>query len=113
MCAVDVPDIQGQESEFLKQISRGCLGHPPAELYDLSQYFFAFFKTREKKCCSKLFLETYETIYEVTHFKFDNIQSILRRFNNCFYKSFANDLNDKLKCFKDENKIKQRCICSR
>ena len=113
MCAVDVPEIQGQESEFLKQISRRRLGHPPAELYDLSQYFFAFFKTREKKCCSKLFLEAYETIYEVTHFKSDNIQSILRRFNNCFYKSFANDLNDKLKRFKDEKKMKQRRICSR
>ena len=55
MCAVDVPEIQGQESEFLKQISRGHLGHPPAELYDLSQYLFAFFKTGEKECCSKLF----------------------------------------------------------
>ena len=95
---LDVPEIQGQESEFLKQICRGRLGHPPAELYDLSQYLFAFFKTREKKCCSKLFLEAYET----THFKFNNIQSILGRFNNCFYKSFANDLNDKLKHIKDE-----------
>ena len=114
MCTVDVPEIQGQESElFLKQISWGRLGHPPAELYDLSQYLFAFFKTRETKFYSKLFLEAYETIYEVTHFKFDNIQSISRRFNNCFYKSFANDLNDKLKRLKDEKKIKQRRICSR
>ena len=45
MCAVDVPEIQGQESEFLKQISRGRLGHQPAELYDHSQYLSAFFKT--------------------------------------------------------------------
>ena len=61
--------------------------HPQAELYEMSQYLVAFFQTREKKCCSKLFLEAYETI----QFKFDNI---LRRFNNCFVKAFSCDLND-------------------
>ena len=63
------------------------------ELYNLVQYLFSFFKVREKKCYSKLFLEAYETIYDATHFKFDNIPNILRRFNN-----------DKLKRYKDEKK---------
>ena len=107
-CAVNVEEIQGNDSEFLNKVSRGRLGHPPAELYDLSQYLFAFFKTLEKKCCCKLFLEAYETIYEAIQFNFDDILSILRRFNNCFFKAFSRDLNDKLKRAKDEKKIKQR-----
>ena len=99
-CVVNVEEIQGNDSEFLNKVSQGRLGHPPAELYEFSQYLFAFFKTREKKCCSKLFLEAIQ-------FKFDNILSILRRFNNCFFKAFSCDLHDKLKPTKDMKKIKQ------
>ena len=54
-----------------------------------TKYLFAVFKTHEKKCCSKLFLETYE----------DLRHSILRRFDNCFFKAFGNNINDKLKEF--------------
>ena len=103
-CSVDIQEIQGDDSEFVSKVVRGRLGHPPSELHDLSQYLFAFFKTREKKCCSKLFLDAYQMIYDATNFAFDNISSILRRFNNCFFKAFANNINDKLKRFKDDKK---------
>ena len=33
-------------SEFTKFLSGGKLSHPPAKLYDLSQYFFCFFKMK-------------------------------------------------------------------
>ena len=32
------------ESEFTELVSRGKLMHPPGDLYDLSQYFLAYFK---------------------------------------------------------------------
>ena len=114
-CAVNVEEIQGNDSEFLNKVSRGRLGHPPTELDELSQYLFTFFKTRENKCCSKLFLEASETIiiHEAIQFKFENIISILRRFGNCFFKAFSCDLNDKLKRTKDEKKIKQHRMNSR
>ena len=47
--SVDTPEIKGDDSEFLENVSRGKLSYPPSELYDLSQYLFSFFKTREKK----------------------------------------------------------------
>ena len=112
-CSVDIQEILGEDSEFVNKVSRGRLGHPPSELYDLSQYSFAFFKTRVKKCCSKLFLDAYQMIYDTTNFEFDNISSRLRRFNNCVFKAFANNINDKLKRFKDDKKVKQRRISSR
>ena len=43
------------ESEFTDLVSRGNLVHPPGELYDLSQYLLSFFKTYQRKCCTKLF----------------------------------------------------------
>ena len=43
--------------------------------------------------------------FELTcQFKFDNILSILRRFNNSFFEAFSCDLHDKLKRTKDEKK---------
>ena len=112
-CSVDIQEIQGDDSEFVNKVSRGRLGHTPSELYDLSQYLFAFFKTREKKCCSKLFLDTYQMIYDTTNFESDNTSSMLRRFNYCFFKAFANNINDELKRFKDDQKVKQRRVSSR
>ena len=103
-CSVDIQVIQADDSEIVNKVSRCRLGHPPSELYDLSQYLFAFFKTREKKCCYKLFLDAYQMIYDTTNFEFDNISSILRRFNNCFFKAFANNINDEVKGFKDDKK---------
>ena len=82
-CSVDIQGIQGDDSVFVNKVSLGRLGRPPSDLYDLSQYLFAFFKTREKKCCSKLFLDAYQMIYDKTNIEFDNISSILSRFNNC------------------------------
>ena len=35
-CSVSAPDIPNDNSEFLERVSHGGLGHPPAELFDLS-----------------------------------------------------------------------------
>ena len=49
-------------------------------------------------------------IYDTSDSKFDNILSILSRFNNCFFKAFASDVNDKLTRSKDDKKIKLRRV---
>ena len=54
------------DSEFTKHVSRNKLSYPPSDLYDLSLYVYCFFKARSNKCCTKIFLETYEFIYEST-----------------------------------------------
>ena len=36
------------ESEFTQLVSRGKLSHPPGDLYDLSQYFFAISKKKNR-----------------------------------------------------------------
>jgi len=50
-CSISAPRSMNDTSEFIDKLNRGCLGYPPPELYDLSQYLYSFFKTKEKKCC--------------------------------------------------------------
>ena len=66
------------EGEFLKLLSRGKLSHPPADLFDLSLYYYSFFKSRNPKCCGKVFPEAYEEIYRSTDYMFGNITMINR-----------------------------------
>jgi len=91
--------------EFTKLVSRGKLKHPPTDLYDMSLYLYTFFKSHIKKCCSKIFLEAFTYIYNCTNYEFDNIESILRRFTNCFFKGFVKTETDKIK---NDNDTKQR-----
>jgi len=59
-----------------------------------------------------VYLDAYHLIYEKTNFEFNNVTSILRRFNNCFFKAFTKDVNEQQKRFKDEKKVKQRRLSS-
>ena len=61
-----------RESEFLQLVSRGKLARPPPELFDLSLYFYSFFKSRKSKCCDKIFLQAYKVIYESSNYHFNN-----------------------------------------
>ena len=101
------------ESEFTNLVSRGKLVHPPAELYDLSQYLLSFFKTCERKCCTKLFLKAFNMIYAMTEYNFPNIESIIRRYINCFFKAYVNKENEKIAVEKDIRQTKKRRISSR
>ena len=73
-------------SEFTINLSRGSLSLPPINLLDFSLYYYAFFKSRETKCCTKIFLEAFEYIHDYTGYAFPNIGRINRRFCNCFLK---------------------------
>ena len=96
------------ESEFTKFLSRGKLSHPPAELYDdLAQYFFCYFKMKDPKCCNTVFFQAFKLIYESTGSEFDNIDKIIRRFVNCFFKTFAKNESEKFKAENDKRNIKK------
>ena len=77
------------ECEFIDLVSRGKLKYPPPELYDLGLYMFAFFKNRNQKCCSKVFLQSFKEIYELSGHQFTDIDSIIKRFSNCFFKGLV------------------------
>ena len=89
------------ESEFTTMLSRGKLKYPPHDLYDLSKYLYTFFKAREPKCCSKIFLQGFRHIYECTGCNYENSKGILRRFLNTFFKAYAKDQTDKIKSDKE------------
>ena len=97
-------------SEFLTNVSRGKLSYPPSDLYDFSLYCYAFFKVKceRKNCCSKIFLQAYKLIYESTDYNFENIDSIVRRFSNSFFKAFVKKESDHLKKEKDKKQLKKR-----
>ena len=96
------------ESEFTEKISRGKLSFPANDLYDLSQYLYSFFKLRKNKCCTKIYLEAFQEIYRFTTCDYSNVNSICRRFVNCFFKAFTKKENDKIRAAKDKKAIKRR-----
>ena len=107
-----------EEAEFTLNVSRGKLKLPPINLYDYSQYCFSFFKGRKQKCCTKIFLEAFNEIHNLTGYMFENVDSINRRLCNCFLKAFVKSETDKLKIKskcgkKDGRKTKERRLSSK
>ena len=103
------------EAEFTLNVSRGKLKLPPINLYDFSQYCYCFFKARKQKCCTKVFLEAFLMLHEFTLYSFDNVESIVRRLCNCFFKAFVKKETDSLKwkgkdATKDKRETKRRRI---
>ena len=96
------------DSEFTKKLSCGKLTFPPHDLYDLSLYLYTFFKNRDVKCCTKIFLQAFNEIYHFTGCQFPNKIRILRRYTNCFFKSFVKKACDKMNVFKDKRATKRR-----
>ena len=101
------------ESEFTELVSRGKLMHPPGDLYDLSQYFLAYFKKSNRKCCTKGFIKAFQMIYSMTGYDFPVIQSMIRRFVNCFFKAYVTKENEKIEIEKDARNTKRRRISSK
>ena len=99
----DTPDeFHLQESEFTVKLSRGKLRIPPNELYELGQYYYAFFKARSAKCCTKIFLEAFDMIHRFTQYDVPDASSVNRRFLNCFFKAFVKNKNEVLRLEKDK-----------
>ena len=98
---VDLP----KEAEFTLNVSRGKLKLPPINLYDFSQYCYCFFKTRKQKCCTKIFLQAFLMIHDFTRYSFENIDSIVRRLCNCFFKAFVKTETD---CLRQKDKSNDR-----
>ena len=66
-------------------------------------------KCERRNCCNKVFLQAYKLIYESTDYTFDNIDSIVRRFSNTFFKAFVKKESD---LFKKEKQLKKRKLNS-
>ena len=109
---IHVVATHSSESEFTELVSRGLLKHPPSELYDLSLYLYTFFKNRQTKCCSRVFLQGITYIYESTGCQFQTIDSILKRFINSFCKGYCKDMTDQIKADKRNNDRKKRKLDS-
>ena len=73
-------------------------------------YCYALFKVKceRKNCCNKIFLQAYQLIYESTDYTFENIDSIIRRFSNSFFKAFVKKASDYFKKEKDKKQLKKR-----
>ena len=101
------------ESEFTDLVSSGKLTHPPAAVYDFAQYLLSFFKLSQRKCCTGYYKRAFNLIYTMTEYNFPNIDSIIRRFINCLFKSETKNENEKIRIEKDAQKIKKQRIASR
>ena len=67
---------------------------PPKNLHDFSQYYYCFFKIRKQICCTKIFPQAFLMIHEFTRYSFENIDSIVRRLCNRFFKAFVKTETD-------------------
>ena len=77
-------------------------------MFELGLYLYSFYvKVDDKTCVNKL-LRAFREIYEVTYYNFTNVDSILRRFVNCFSKGFAKKESDTLQASKQEKSIKRQ-----
>ena len=101
------------ESEFTINLSRGKLKLPPIVLYDFSQYCYSFFKSRNPKCCTKIFLTAFNEIYVYSGYHFPEVSRIIRRLCNCFFKAFVKRATDDAKTQKDQRETKKRRLSSR
>ena len=101
-------------SEFTIKLSRGKLKLPPINLYDLAQYYYAFFKARNPKCCTKIFLAAFQETHEYTGYTFLQIDEINRRLCNCFFKAFVKRSTDDANAqkFKEQRETKRRRLSS-
>ena len=52
-------------SEFTRLDSRVQLSHPSEDLYDLSQYLFAYYKSVPVKTCANRLIEAFQEISDV------------------------------------------------
>ena len=57
----------------------------------------------EKNCCDKVFLQAYKLIYECSGCDFDNVDKIIKRFSNCFFKAFVKKESDMTKKEKEKS----------
>ena len=103
------------ESEFTELVSRGKLKHPPPELYDLALYLYSFFKNRHSKYCSRVSLQGFMFIYESSGCQFPNIERILKRLINTFFKGYAKDRTDQIRAKRSRTTTFVRemsfCVC--
>ena len=53
------------------------------------------------------------SIYKSTGYEFDDIDKIILRFVNCFFKTFAKNEREKLEAENDKRYIKKRLLSSR
>ena len=102
------------QSEFTIKLSRGKLKLPPINLYDLAQYYYAFIKARNPKCCTKILLSAFQEIHEYTEYIFPRIDKITRRLCNCFFKAFVKKSTDDANAqkFTDQRETKRRRLSS-
>ena len=94
------------ESEFTTEVSRCKLFHPTEDIFELGLYVYAYYQNIQNKTCINKLLNGFIKIYEVSHFKLPNIQSILCRFDNSFSKGCAKKETEKIK--RSSKSIKHR-----
>ena len=86
-----------KESEFVTMVSRGNLGYPAEELFDLSLYLYSYYKSKVDRSCVNKILVAFKKILEFTQYEIANSNSVLRRFANSFSKAFASKITDSVK----------------
>ena len=98
-----------KESEFTQLVSRGQLSHPSADLFDLSQYLFSYYKSAHVKSCANRLIVAFQEISEVFA-SYEYEKSVFRRFANCFSKGIRSTVhrgNKETK--KGSEKYRSRC----
>ena len=94
-------------AEFVSELSRGGLTHPPAELYNLSLCLFKYFSDTPNKKCRNRLIKAFLLIQECCGYEYSN--SVLKRFANTFCAGHVRKTCDAIKIEKQEkNKVKRR-----
>ena len=87
---------------FQKLSSRRCYHEENCDYHLLictifPNIFFAFFKLFPRKCCTKLHLQAFDIIQELSGHEFPGINRINRRFLNTFFKTYKEKICDDIR----------------
>ena len=97
------------DSEFLEMVSRGRLSYPSADLFELAQYLYCYYKTVDDRHCRSVLLKGFVEILKICESNFPNEISVLKRFVNTFSKGLVCQQTDKIRNDKgQQRKVKQR-----
>ena len=112
--SIDRKDVQSNTaSEFTKMVSQGKLAFPKEELFDLSFYLYAYYKSVENKRCTTRLLKAFEMIYDFTNYYMPSHNSVMRCFANCFGKAFSVSSSDHLRDKHNSKDIKRLCMSNK
>ena len=107
IAAIELVDTKKAFQALNLLLSRGKFSHSSLEIFQLSCAVYYCYKKVDKSCVNHL-LQAFHEIYESSQLQDLDQKKILKRFVNCFSKTYVFPESEELK-MKQKNSIRCKC----